>query len=352
MLHALARCVAFALLAAGFAPAPDRLAEEVQRCVALAADKQTSEEFSSSVRSSSVAPLQQVEADLAAGRRFAALHRFASLRINLEGVRYVDGLAADKRDEEAFEAEWKSVGERLARHGSRAAQLRGIANAALRAEAEATLPQAGILREASLEYARSTEPKFGLFYLGSALAADDFVDLCASLDVHSDKRPPSLRSVRAEIDALQQELLAAYKPPLSVERHSAFIGASSALKEARALDAQGRPYGALLRMLTAAARCEMLLDSSPAPTTEGLAYLIDSNATRIEAGDVDHSIAQVFLELARAEVAAAPGTSPPIAVAIAKRSLPLYFRALRPAEPTAEPARAEVDLTLVRWPFT
>ncbi len=345
------------LLAFGFAGqkgtgATDRLASEVQRCVSLASDASAGDEFTRSIRSGSLPPLKQVEADLAAGRRWAALHRLASLRLNLEGAAYVDGLAAKQREQAGFEQEWKRVGARLAKDGLHTEAFGALRTAALRAEAEATLPQANILLEASLEYARNTETQFGLFYLGSALAANDFVELCGGFETQTARPAPPLRSIRRELDALGQLLLAAYRPPASVDRHAEFIGASSALKEARALDALGRRHAALLRYATACARSAPLIDSTPAPSAEELAKLLDAFSARIEADDVDHSIAQVFLELARAEIAAAPGTNPPIAAAIATHSLPRYFAALEPAVPPAATAKPEVDVTLVRWPFT
>lgn len=341
------------LCALTLAPAAsDRLADEVQRCRALASDEKAGDEFTRSVRSGSLPPLRQIEADVAAGRKLAALHRLAPLHINLGGAAYVDGLAADQRDEAGFEKEWTRVGALLAKSGTHSEALAAMHTAALRAEAEATLPQARILYEASLEYARNTEPQFGLFYMGSALGADDFVELCRGLETQAARRAPPLRSIRAELDLLQAQLLAAYRPPVSVDRHSEFIGASSALKEARALDAAGQRHGALLRYLTACARCAPLIDTAPAPSAEELVKLLDGFAKRLDGGDLDHSIAQVFLEYARSEIAAAPGTSPQVAVSIATRSLPRYFAALEPAPVAAAAAKPALDVTLVRWPFT
>lgn len=335
----------------GAVPA-DPLATEVQRCLALAADEQAGDEFTRPLRSGSLAPMRQAEADLAAGRRLAALHRLAALRANLGGAAFVDGIAAQRRDQAGFEAEWQRVGGLLAKSDAPRAALAALHGAALRAEAEATLPQAALLHQASLEYARNTEPQYGLFYLGSALAANDFPALCASLETSEVRAAPPLRAIRAELDALQELLLAAYRPPLSVERHAEFIGASSALKEARALDAAGARHGALLRYLTAQARCAPLVDTAPAPSAEELGKLLDGFEPRIRGGATDHGIAQVFLEYARSEIAAAQGAAAPIAVAIARHALPAYFAALAAPAVAAEPRTADVDLTLVRWPFT
>ena len=332
--------------------ATDRLTSEVQRCLALASDEKAGDEFTRPVRSGSIPALQQIEADLAGGRRLAALHRLVVQEINLGGVSYLDGLGAEQREEANFEKEWARVGALLAKDGPHPEALAAGKIAALRAEAEANAPTASIMREAGLEYGRNTEIKFGLFYLGSALGARDFVELCSALDAPAGKQAPPLRSLRAELDTLQAQLLAVYRPPVSVDRHSEFIGASSALKEARALDAAGQRYGALLRYLTACARCAPLIDSAPAPSADELVKVLDAFAQRIQAGDVDHSIAQVFLEYARSEIAAAPGTCPPVSVSIATRSLPGYFAALEPGPAVAAAPKPELDVTLVRWPYT
>ena len=63
-----------------------------------------------------------------------------------------------------------------------------------------------------------------------------------------------MRRLSDELDALEGELLSAYKPPASIDRHREFIAASSTLKEARELDAAGLSYGALLRYLQAVLR--------------------------------------------------------------------------------------------------
>ena len=341
------------LLAQAPAAAPaDPLAAEVERCLALAADERAGDEFTRPLRSGSLAPMRQAQADLAAGRRLAALHRLATLRANLGGASHVDAVAAGESDEAGFEKEWQRVGGLLSKTDAPRAALAVLHSAALRAEAEATLPQAALLHEASLEYARNTEPQYGLYYLGSALAAQEFPALCVSLETPAERAAPPLRSIRTELDALQQLLLAAYRPPVSVERHAEFVGASSALKEARALDLAGQRHGALLRYLTAWARSAPLVDAAPAPAPEDLVRQLDGFEERIRDPKLDHGIAQVFLEYARSELAAAPGTAAPLAVSIARHSLPAYFAALEPAAPAAAAIAPVADLTLVRWPFT
>jgi hypothetical protein len=67
---------------------------------------------------------------------------------------------------------------------------------------------------------------------------------------------------------------------------------------------------------------------------------------------VDHSIAQLLLEQARAEAKAAGDRPSPTASAIVTDALPRYFAALEPARPAAAAAPARATVTLVRWPYT
>ena len=78
-------------------------------------------------------------------------------------------------------------------------------------------------------------------------AQREFVALCRDALGAACPRPaPPLRSLRAELDALEGELLAAYRPPASIDRHSRVHRARAPrLKEARELDAAGLRYGAL-----------------------------------------------------------------------------------------------------------
>ena len=132
--------------------------------------------------------------------------------------------------------------------------------AALRALAEAAMPQVRINYDAGLEYGRNTEPQYGLYYVGVADAQHQFVALARTLTAPAadGRAAPRLRSIADEIAAVQRDLLSMYRPPASTERHSEFIVASSALKEARQYDASGLRYAALLRLLQATQRTAML----------------------------------------------------------------------------------------------
>ncbi len=161
----------------------------------------------------------------------------------------------------------------------------------------------------------------------------------------------SLKVLAPDIDDLETALLAAYRPPASIDRHPEFIAASGTLKEARELDALGLRHGALLRLLLAAQRIAPLRAPANPSSREELALKLRAAGDGLKDGS-DDSIARLFVESGLAEIDAAPKDAPtPKALAALTHVLPLYRAALAPRSPVpVEPAFTTV--TLVRWPYT
>ena len=347
--------VAFGAGAAGARAraAADPIAAEIARWSAFVKSHSATDEIWKQIKDGSEAMLGRAQDALGAGRRLLALQRLAYVRSDLLAATYMaQRSAAERADTGAFDAEWKRMGAVLRDDlaAPRADALAGVQPAAVRALAEAALPQVRVYYEASLEYGRNTMPDSGLFYLGSAQAQREFVALARSLGERSGPSAPPLRALGPELDALDAEMLAAYKPPLSIDKHPQFITASSMLKEARELDAAGLRYGALLRYLQAAYRFAPLRAAPPALDPARLSAELGAAAARLLAG-ADHSLGRLFLETAQSEAATEAGAAN--AAAIAADVLPRYFRALDPpAAVPPPPVAAEVTVTLVRWPYT
>ena len=335
----------------------DPLAAEIRRWSAYVQTNTSKEEIWEQVKEAVQPVLTAAEQALTDGRRLLALQKLAAVRPMLAATVYVgEHRGPESRDEAGLEAEWarmgKVLGSDLGATSPRA--FDGVRPAAVRALAEAALPQVRVFYEASLEYGRSTMPEFGLFYLGSARAQREFAAFCRSLSFSASGLPPPVRPLSGELDALETALFSAYRPPASIDRHSEFIAASSTLKEARELDSAGLRYGALLRYLQAALRTAPLLTAEPKPL-EGAALeeRLRGLEARLSAGGRDHSIGRIFLESAQADLAGvAPGGSPTVAPGIAADVLPRYFAALEPARPQPKRPAPRVTVTLVRWPYT
>ncbi len=347
-----------AALACAADTAQDPLAAELERWSALVQSKPDSDPVWGQMKQDSQPVLERAGQDLRDGRRLLALLRFSSAQPDLATAVYMSERSAEQlKDLAAFDAEWKRMGSVL--HDSLDAPSPTMFEgkpAAVRALGETALPQIGEYYRASLDYGHSTTPEAGLFYLGTAQAGRDLVAFYRTLPASSPHPAPRLRSIHTEIDALQAEILAVYRPPLSIDRHDEFITVSSTLKEARELDAAGLRYGALLRYLQAAQRFTSLRPASPAPAppTELAGRLRELDA-RLAAGNVDHSLGRLFLERAQANLAeTAPAATPALAAAVANDVLPRYFAALEPepARPAAPAVAPQDTVTLVRWPYT
>jgi hypothetical protein len=319
------------------AQAKDPLPGEIHRWSTFA---QADPAVGPQARQEALEALGRAEADLKAGRRLLATQRLVNARAELATAVYLSQRPASQKSAAGFEAEWARMGKTMqaALAKPSGSTLQGVQPAALRALGEAAVPQVREYYEASLEYGRNTMPGNGLFYLGNSEGQRAVVEFARTLSTPSSLQAPPVRSLRGELDALEAELLKAYKPPASIDQHGAFITASSTLKEARELDAAGLRYGALLRYLQAAEQSAPLTGA-----VKGAAGDLAALDARLSKGNVDHSLGRLFLEAAQAD--------PSRAAVIANDILPRYFAALEPGKPEPPRPAPQVTVTLVRWPY-
>jgi hypothetical protein len=330
---------------------PDPLAAEIARETAVLKSLPDSDDMLKQLHDAAGPVLARADEALRVGRRLLALQRLAPAYTNVAAAEYLRALPAPARDASGFEAEWARRGLELT--GSRPS-AEGLEPAAVRALAEAAIPQVKIFYDASLEYGRSTMAEAGLYYIGSAKGQLAFVEFARALREPAAGTAPRLRSLAPEIDAFEKQVLAAYKPPASIDRHAEFIAASASLKEARELDAVGLRYGALLRLLQAALRFAPPPGPGAADSAE-IAREVESARARLADGGVDHTIARIFLDAAQGDLeasAAKPGTAPALAATVVSEVLPRYFAALASAPKAAPRPDPVATITLVRWPYT
>jgi hypothetical protein len=331
------------------AAAPDPLAKELARRKAYLETSERQDEDWKHLKSAMTPALTSAENALAKGRRLYALGRLAAALPSLSASMYVESRSeGERKSDAAFEAEWTRQGTALASDlkAPSPAALDGVSPAAVRAIAEAAVPQVKNYYDASLEYGRNTMAEAGLYYLGLARAQREVVALCRTVSERSPVPPPPLRRLDAELDALEGEFLAAYRPPASIDKHSDFIAAAAAMKEARELNEAGLLRGALLRYLQSALRLATLRASSPALDAPALEAKVREFVGRLEKQPFDSTIGRYFAEAAVTEGAGATSS------AIVDAVFPRYFAALEPAKPAPPRVKPEVTVTLVRWPYT
>ncbi len=332
-----------------------QLAADVER-LRKAVAAQPESEFWKQVKPGVEAVLDRVTQDVDAGRLLVALRGLATLRTNVEGFAFLaerPQIAAG--DSGAFKAEWQRMDSEL-RGIEQAYRKSPRAPAAVRALGEAAWGMARPLYEASLEYAAATEAQYGLFYLGQARAAADYARFSQTMGFPVSGTQLPERSYAMEIDKLDQQVEAAYQPPLSIERHSDFIGVNAWLKRATELDQKRLYLGALYAYLEATRTMGEVL--AAVPSADELAKLKEAAsglAKRLDEPGKDHSLGRLFLDLAEREIArGAAGEQQPARSArvLVEQVLPAYFAALEKVAPGTTAGQKLVTVTLVRWPFT
>jgi hypothetical protein len=333
----------------------DLIGSELAHWRSFIASAPGGDEIADDTKANAPATLDRVDDARTLGLERLALLRWAYAREPLSATEYLLGRSAEVRHANgAFEAEWKRLGEQL-RGDLRTPPpdaMAGVAPALVRALGETALMQVRVYYDASLEYGRNTMPDAGLYYLGAAQAQRDLAALCRRMGAPSRLEAPAVRSLSPELDALERDLLAAYRPPASLDRHREFIQASATLKEAREQEAAGLRYGALLKYLQAVQRFAPLRPGASVPDAATLAAGVDAFAARLDPR-VDHSLGLYFVEAARADLARATEKAPPaIAAAVVADVAPRYFAALGPAPAVPPRAAPRLTVTLVRWPYT
>jgi hypothetical protein len=295
-----------------------------------------------------------------AGRLYSALELLGATKVNLAGAQTLfENPHASKLSMEEFKAQWIRVGlditplEQRFNSGNWATQPVG-----LRALAESEEIRTRVFYDSSQGFATATEPRDGLFYMGQSKAAIEYALFCQSLDLKGGLPAPLLHSVAVEIRSLQDQILAVYRPPRSVDQHPQFIQINSALKEAGDLEAAQLYAGALFKYLDSLQGFAMLEASKPGvEKADELRKELALARERLAAAKLDHSIAEIFLQRAEGGLDASKPKDAYTAglqkaQVILERVIPAYFTALAKNDELPPPPTKAVTVTLVRWPYT
>jgi hypothetical protein len=334
----------------------DPLAAEIARWKDFIRTNRATDEDWKSLRDITEPVIARAAQALADRRRLYALHLLSAARPLLAAQKYtIDQPAAAHEQMNALEAEWRKVGKKLqpVMGGNNSPSFSHL-NAANRAVAETALSEIKPYYDASLEYGKNTAPEYGLYYLGSATSQMDFVKFCSTLSESSLKKPPNVTNLPAELEQFEDDLLAEYKPPASMDQHPLFIRVSAMIKESREMYDAGLKYGALYRYLDARVRFSRLKTKQQVIDAAETTHQAKTLESRLNSEPVDHSIAALFSEMALAEIAN-PGAGTnggATAWTIFGDVIPHYFAALQPPKPEQPKAAPAHTITLVRWPYT
>jgi hypothetical protein len=356
-------CAAFLLIANVNAFAQEAAAQtkaEIERVQQSLKDKPIANTDIPELNTEIEGCLKSASAALEAGQLYLSLESLGRAEDYVQGARTLDAKADAIKDSlPAFESEWGKASVQLtALDKSARGKDWSRTTAAIQAISEAAQGRAIPLLEGSRGFATATKPTDGLFYMGQAQGEADFAVFVTKLNSPRKAAPIPLRSVLSELETLQEKTNAAFQPPLSIDMHPRFIALNSTIKFARELDSSKSYAGAFYQYLEAVRHHGMLDPTVPdAANQKALRTTVAEEVKKVAASKHDDSIAQIFLERARAwlnkpdRAAASPDEWRAVRV-IVKQVLPAYYAALKPAAPLQRHAGRTATLTLVRWPYT
>jgi hypothetical protein len=354
-LFALAAPAPISATAAAAEPGVDPIQREIDRFQERIATTEPSDEELKSAHESATPLLALSERALADGKRWFALTRLAFVWSNLEAADYRAGYPTELRSQmSALESELARFEPERARFASAGRPSLDETPAAARAIAEVAFSELDGFTNASLDYGKATAADIGLYYIGAARAQISLARFVAGLrDPGATARPLAPRSLAVEIATVEDELLAAYVPPASVEQHSVFIRISSLLKQAHELDAAGLRHGALYKLLDAKMRLARMAHPERKMSSAEAIQRAEALEPKLRATGVDSTLAQTFVEIALVQSAESDPAmlGPETAAAVFEEVSPLYTEVLgsAPATPSEQAAEVTVTIQQVCW---
>jgi hypothetical protein len=281
-----------------------------------------------------LARLAEAEAAAKANRLLLALVRLYGPWSESQAFTYVKAhTGTATASQAAFEREWRRVGRDIAARERRLDAPPGRTTpAAVLGLAQTLRYQSHPFYDSSRLYGLNTTFGDGLVYMGLASSGIDYALFCRELTFPAGKTPPRVPSLAAEITRLEALVIQGYQAAEDKDRRR-YLELNASLKLAGELDRQGWREGALYKVL-GAVRELGLLGARPdaAPSVEALRERAAQASARLSSGTVDHSIGQLFLEMAETALEAEPSKTAEAAVVL-DTVLPHYFELLGDKKP-------------------
>jgi hypothetical protein len=247
------------------------------------------------------------------GRIYLALHELSGAWRLQAASSFAARLRDSVKTGDDFRREWKLVGEP---RPPAPAPFMPLAVAAIATSSESAAPAT---YRASLPYAEDAGVGSGVYYLGDAEAAVRFGGFCRSLVFAARGHSPLLRSITPEIERFESDVLRHYNKADAASRRP-YIQISVGLKIARERDAAGDHGAALLQYLLARYQHALLLTTAPAADVAARIKMSQAGMR-----DADHSIGELFLQMASAQLESADPKGSVAATAIMDVVIPEYI---------------------------
>jgi hypothetical protein len=272
--------------------------------------------------------LRPIHEDLAQGKVYVAFERLASSQDILESAAFLSRHQGEVQEPKAFLALWEADGRTLEEEVARIEKT-GFSGRSALVQSWGEISTFRILthHRASRMYAKMGI-EGGLYYLGSAHAAEEFASLCARLEDEPKGALPRFRPLADVEVELSKSTVSAYGlDDASTVHHKNFIRLDSSLKEARQLIANHRELGAAASLLEARFRLGIIqTDPSapiPSPDPDRAPY-----RARLFDPAFDHSLALSLWERALDRVASSEEKDRREAAVLLEEVIPFYFQLL------------------------
>jgi hypothetical protein len=339
-----------ALNVCAFAQIPaDKVRAELDRLTVDAAKVDWSTPEAKDSKPSFDGALARAKAALDYGRAYQALEEISRVRRALAGAKNPPASSVNLT---GFEADWKKASVELP---PRVATRPVLAKspAAIRALAEAAVGETPVLVEASRAYASVTDASAGYYYIGQAKADVEELQFLTSLNV-AEKRKYSYHSILPELQKLQSQVIAAFQPPRSIDKHPDFIRLNSTLKRAFELDASKLYAGAMHQYLSSVQQLGMMEMTAPeGDARDAVRKKLEALATELARANSDSSLAELYVQRGLAQLDSVESTADnwKTANVILSQVIPAYSEALA-SNAKPQDAKKLITVTLVRWPYT
>jgi hypothetical protein len=251
------------------------------------------------------------------GRAFLALHELSTAWRTEAAYTFSGGLVDRVKTFDDFKREWTTVGE------PRAPQPMPDAPLVVAALATASESVGPATHRASLPYAEDAGLRAGLYYLGDARAANRFGAFCRGLTFLSAGVRPPLRSIAPEMDRFERDVIKLYDKADANARRS-FIIVNVTMKIARERDGSGDYAASLLQYMLA--RFHLGTVATAGASGDAAARL--QTFAKALTGQ-DHTIAQLFFEMAASSLESPDAKVQRQATAIADFVIPEYVEVIK-----------------------
>jgi hypothetical protein len=313
----------------------DQVSAEVNRQKNLVAALKLSDEDSNRF----LATINQAEKALQAGHLYLSLNLLQQT-VELRAFEYrKTKLDVEKGGVEAFEQEWRRVGEIVS------AQEKLIASKSLqpspliiKAMIERAVTQVRPTYKSGRLYAQNTTITNGLLYMGIVQSYLEAALFFQNLQFNEIKTALRLRPIDGELNKLEAEILEAYRRPNATDQQQTFNYANMTLKMAWDLNREKRYAGALLQYLEAA-RAIALTSPPPVETlsADSLKSELQLMRTKLTSSKTDHSIGEFYWQMASSAINRAEGSPDKgpysRAAVVLNRVLPLYLEYVAGVKP-------------------